>query len=84
MVPYGGRVFLNEDLADLLERKRAELKLGHRSLADKSHTPRSSIKRYLEDPGSMRTVTLHRVLSALGLTFKDLAELEDREKSNAA
>lgn len=81
MVPYGVHVFLNEDLADLLEQRRHELDLGHRALADKSRTPRSSIKRYLEDPESMRVATLRRVLDALDLTLADIAALESRARS---
>jgi transcriptional regulator with XRE-family HTH domain len=84
MVPYGERVFPNEDLADLLEERRKKLGLGHRALADKARTPRSSIKRYLQDPESMRLVTLHRVLAALGLTLKDIASLEDVHRSSNA
>lgn len=78
-------MFLNDDLAALLEGRREELGLGHRSLADRSHTPRSSIKRYLADPQSMRVVTLCRVLAALDLTLDDVAALETHTQSlNAA
>lgn len=84
MVPYGVHMFLNEDLAALLEGRRNELGLGHRSLADRSRTPRSSIKRYLEDPGSMRFMTLCRVLAALGLSLADLVALEKQSQSSNA
>lgn len=84
MVPYCVHMFLNRDLSDLLEGKRKELDLGHRALADRSRTPRSSIKRYLEDPESMRFITFCRVLDALDLSLSDVAELETREHSNAA
>jgi transcriptional regulator with XRE-family HTH domain len=84
MVLYGEPMFLNEDLAALLEGRRKELGLGHRSLADRSRTPRSSIKRYLEDPESMRFGTLCRVLAALDLTLTDITALESRRRSHTA
>ena len=84
MVPYGVRMHLNEDLAALLEGRRKELGLGHRSLADRSRTPRSSIKRYLEDPQAMRLVILIRVLDALDLSLEDVAALERTHHTSAA
>ena len=84
MVLYGVPMFLNEDLAALLESRRNELGLGHRSLADRSRTPRSSIKRYIEDPGSMRLSILFRVLAALDLTIADVAALEHVDHSRTA
>ena len=84
MVPYCGRMHLNDDLAALLEGRRKELGLGHRSLADRSRTPRSSIKRYLEDPQAMRLVILLRVLAALDLTLADVAVLDESQHKHVA
>lgn len=77
LVPYGVRMVFNEELAHLLQKRKEELDISDYALADLSRTPRTSIRRHLTDPESMRFGILRRVLTALGLTLADVEQIDD-------
>lgn len=74
----------NQALAELLQEHKKKADLSEEALALESAIPRTTLQRYLKDPGEGRLGQLDRLSTALGAELEDLLrEARTRAKQPA-
>lgn len=74
----------NQAIAELLQERKDEAGLTDEALALASATPKSTLQRYLANPGDAKVASLQRIAAALGTSLGDLDREAHARQSAAA
>jgi len=76
---------VNQAIAELLRERKDQAGLTDEALALESATPKSTMQRYLANPGGAQVASLQRIAAALGTSLGELdREAHARQSAHAA